>query len=513
MSPDIRRSSKLPKPDSRGRIKAYVGQKFLGKKVPFYVGDKHTSQVESQRRLDTIRELYRQQCEMKEGRPHWRECFRKVAVQIGRGEEITEKSFAGNDEQRAQLVECLKSWGIPVKILDAEKHAQGLNLSNEQLIKTVSEIVKDQIKEQSKRWGPYLENSKGLPEDPRAYLDNSKLHKAIKSYQAHLRQTGKKDEDGNLSGFVRKCIDRLTYLKEAHDDIKLNEMTLPKIESMAAYWRNRPKTNKGTRCSKYHAKDQLKELWRFLRWLDSSPDYRWESPKGLDAINRSPIDLPQDASKEVFQTTAKKTYTPEQLGLILRHTDDQGKAIIATCVNCAFGASEIGQWPVEKFVINKPHPHAEKIGIETTEADSWIVGGRPKTGVYAEHLLWPAVAAAVEPFLADGREVLPITGKGTKWYRLHSSNPQTKFQRWWNDLIKRTQKKHDIPYLPFGSLRDTFPDVLRQRYSDDVASLSLHHGSLGEDKLLKCYANLPFGRLFQATREMEEFFKPMLIEL
>ncbi|MEX0597540.1 MAG: hypothetical protein WD512_13695 [Candidatus Paceibacterota bacterium] len=54
---------------------------------------------------------------------------------------------------------------------------------------------------------------------------------------------------------------------------------------------------------------------------------------------------------------------------------------------------------------------------------------------------------------------------------------------------------------------------MRQKYSDDIASLALQHGYLGEDKLLKCYANLPFNRLFSATRELAHVFEPMLSKL
>ncbi len=117
---------------------------------------------------------------------------------------------------------------------------------------------------------------------------------------------------------------------------------------------------------------------------------------------------------------------------------------------------------------------------------------------------------AVRPLL-DGRDVLPITRLGTRWYKRRSKNPQRKFTDWWTDLIERVQKNDpDFPYLSFGTLRDLLPDVLRNRFSDDVASLALQHGSLGEDQLLKCYANLPFKRLFEATTELSPDFRPML---
>jgi hypothetical protein len=54
------------------------------------------------------------------------------------------------------------------------------------------------------------------------------------------------------------------------------------------------------------------------------------------------------------------------------------------------------------------------------------------------------------------------------------------------------------------------PNVLRREYWDEVASLALQHGKLSSDDLPDCYANLPFRKLFQATRELRTMFKPFL---
>ena len=144
------------------------------------------------------------------------------------------------------------------------------------------------------------------------------------------------------------------------------------------------------------------------------------------------------------------------------------------------------------------------------DTDSWIVGRRPKTGVYGEHLLWDEVARSIQPFM-DGREVLPITNTGQPWYRPHSTNPQSGFTNWWSRLLDKVKEQHsDFPRLPFGSLRDLLPNILRREYSDEVASLALQHGKLSSDDLLDCYANLPFRKLFEATRELRTMFKPFL---
>ena len=93
----------------------------------------------------------------------------------------------------------------------------------------------------------------------------------------------------------------------------------------------------------------------------------------------------------------------------------------------------------------------------------------------------------------------------------HAKRPQSQIDNRWNRLIgKITKANPDFPKLPFGSLRDVLPDVLRNKYSDDVASLALQHKTYSADKLLKCYANFPFAKLFTATEELRELFKPML---
>ena len=124
--------------------------------------------------------------------------------------------------------------------------------------------------------------------------------------------------------------------------------------------------------------------------------------------------------------------------------------------------------------------------------------------------MWAEVVQAVQPFL-DGREVLPVDSNGKRWYKPHSMNAQSQFRNWWSELLDEVVKKHpDFPRLPFGSLRDFFPNILRQECSDEVASLALQHGKLSNDDLLDCYANLPFRKLFEATRNFEAKFQPFL---
>jgi hypothetical protein len=240
-------------------------------------------------------------------------------------------------------------------------------------------------------------------------------------------------------------------------------------------------------------------------------------PKGTEKISRSPNRYPEDDRNhnQAFRTVTKDTFSIEQLAIIADNVDAYGKAIIGVCVNCAFGASEIGQWPMNLYTFYTAHPHSKEVEFTSTNQDSWITGPRPKTGIYGEHLLWPQVAAAVEPF-RDGRPYLPMSRTNKPWFRANSGNPQTGFQNWWKSVLDRitSQDEHrGFPRLPFGTLRDLLPNLLRPDYGDEVASMCLQHGENKYDDLLDCYANVPFRKLFQATKEIEERFKPFLDKL
>lgn len=514
--PDIRRAATLPKPDGRGRVRPFVGKTIEGRKARFTVGDRNTSTAESERRLEVIRLLYEKQCERHQC-DFWWEGWRRLAVRIGNGETITDASFADDTSPnpprfKAMMVSTLQSWGIPVAVTEPHVVSQGIEVYRAEIAEMVQGLVAQEVAKLKSSHGDVIEVARtSLPHDPMTLMETATFHQVIDARSSHLEATGDRDENGRLKTRVLKCKDRLKYLRQSHSDFPLYHLEKPKLEELVAYWRNRPTTAKGTRCAREHARDMLQELWRLLGWVSDHPNYRWDWPKGSNQIKKTPMKLPQDEITEAFQTTTKQTYTPEQLSFIAAEADELGKAIIGVAVNCAFGASEVGQWPIKRYILFQVHPHADKLNIETTAEDSWIVGNRPKTGIYGEHLLWSQVALAVRAFVGDGRPVLPMTKQDTPWYRTYSTNPQSKFTRWWSALVKRTQKRHpSLPALPFGSLRDTLPDVIRRDYADDVASLALQHGSLSEDSLLKCYANLPFGRLFSATRELENEFEPFL---
>ena len=509
----------LPKPDSQGRWRPVVGRLRDGVPQRFYVGNKRdTTESEAQRRLDYIRDFYDRQC-AEHGIDFWAGWAIPWALRLASGpikvySSDTAKGNAGQAAEEVSVVQRLQSWGVPVQIADPELQASGYKFLRTEIESQVNQAVKQALDKLGEAWGTDTIDSVRHAAIPQNLLEaeTRTLHEALDAYRKHLEDTGKRDQDGNLASRVRKCRDRIGYLKEHHEDCPLWKLDLPLLQKMAAYWRNRPLTKRRTRCSWDHAHDMNKELFRFLDWLDNHPGYEWEKPKGTSDITRSPIKLPEDDPQEAFQTARKKTFTPEQLAILASHTDLFGRAIIGVCVNCAFGHRRSASGVRSSIRFTNLIPMRTKLGSRLRMPTPGLSVLDQRPACMGNTSFGLKLGMLVAPFL-DGRTILPITNRGTAWYRTHCSNPQSKFNRWWSDLLERVvkaTKQSDFPRYPFGSLRDLLPDILRREFSDEVASMCLQHGEIGEDDLLKCYANVPFKKLFEATRQLEQKFRPFL---
>ena len=511
------RKTRLGKRDKRGRIRQVKGEMY-GCKMRFQIADNETSDAEANRRLDIIHSLYEKQCK-RSGITEWHTWCFHVAREIGAGRTITDTfllSILNNSQPTVSATASqLRSWGIPVVVEDQHEFEQGLSVNKEQIENMVADLVQQKMSEIKQVRGSVTDVVR-LP-DAMVMTESSTLFDAMDSYIRHLEETGERESlperQGELKAKVYKNIKDVGRLKAQYENMPLWKLDIHQWEKLVTILKNRPiamRTKK--RCSKTWASQQMKLLYRIARWLHTSPKFDWRKPDGYDEIDRKPIDLPEDDDNgSIFQTVTTPTYTPEELGMILQCCKPFEKTMIATCVNCAFGQSEIGQWKTSKIAINKKHPYGKKIDFKSTDSDSWIVGPRPKTKLYGEHLLWEEVAESLKPFL--GRELLWYTSTGKTIYKPYSKKPSSEIDKWWENLIKgRVQKQFDIGWLPFGSLRDILPDILTRDYAEKVASLALQHKSFPEDKLLKCYANLPFKQLFEATVELRVMFEPMLKE-
>jgi hypothetical protein len=520
--PTTYRRTTLPKPDRQGRWRAVVGRTKSGTLARFQVGTKKTtSEGDALKRLQAIQDLYDRQCRETDV-TYWHGWVQGWAFKMSQGVPVVVHATTADPNNQGAayedllLVRRLQAWGAPIIITDPQLQTGAYAFVRQEIDDAVARAVNQAMEQVGARLGDNLveETQQQTHHNPDpANAPTGTLHATLDAFAEHLKKTGKKDGSGNIAQHARKVLEMVKALKKHHANCQLWQMDFNGVEVMVNYWRNRPGTKRGTRCSIDYARILIQTIYRYLRWLDCQPKFRWTMPKGVDNLDRRPHALPEDDAKHstAFHSKTTEIYTPEQLATLVEHTDAFGKAMIGVCVNCAFGAAEVGQWRMSDYHLNAKHPHAAALGIISTDTDSWVVGKRPKTAIYGEHLLWEDVANAVRPFL-DGRDVLPITvSTGKAWFQSDRGNGQTYFRRWWLELLDEVVAENPtFPCLPFGSLRDLLPDILRREYSDEVASLALQHGKTSNDDLLKCYTNLPFTKLFTATRELRTMFKPFL---
>ncbi len=385
---------------------------------------------------------------------------------------------------------------------DHAKYAESVKL-NERLMTSRLRELEAELRELGA-----LVGQSGVPDR----LVTGTLHEALDAYAESVRRDGAKLPSGELKPYQRLRIVKVERLKREHADVPLHSLGYDQCASMVHFWRNRPVTMRGTRSSRDNSRHHIGELFRFFRWLDATSQFRWAMPRGITMVSRR---VEKFESEKKLSAVTKPTYTPEQLAVINRHANPFERLALYVGLNCAMGAAELGRLVVSDCLLHRAHPHAARLGFESTGDDSFLRYFRPKTEVFGEWLLWPEttemVRWGVERAGRMGVDLLFTWDTGEPIYDEALKNPQAGFANIWTRLLERVRKSHPaFPELPFGTLRDTLPDLLRRDYSDDLASLCLAHGTPSKaDSLLECYSNKPFGRFHQALRQVREHFAPM----
>ncbi|WP_339735029.1 hypothetical protein [uncultured Gimesia sp.] len=335
------------------------------------------------------------------------------------------------------------------------------------------------------------------------------FYEAIDAYIADINKNGEKLSDGMLKPSQRKRVQYSEKLKE-HSDCSLSQLNYDKCNEFFSYWRNRPLGKRGTQLTKSSAKHQIDELTRLFKWLDSSSQFAWELPRNFENLSKKIVTTEEDHSTASLIT--KNSYSPEQLAKLYKAGDSFEQLLLLVGLNCAFGAAEFGRLTFDEVLFNYDHEYKALLKFETTKADSFLRALRPKTGVFGEWYLWKETVTAlhygIERAKKAGSPYIACRENGKRLYNESVANPQQATASIWNDLVAKVQKNDTgFPHLPYGSLRDTIPDLLRQEGKSELANLSLAHGKpFKADTLLDCYGNKPYGRLHDALREYRNYF-------
>ena len=339
---------------------------------------------------------------------------------------------------------------------------------------------------------------------------SQRLHPAIDDYCEHVRQ--RKD----TSGWIRVKVGQAERLK-VHEDIPLSEMTLTKMDGMLTYWANRPPVkDRDKPISALTARNQMKELRDFWRWLNRADNYSWHRPDGWDELKPRIVRFPSDGRART--AVHVDTFTLAELVTLYRHATPLVRTFILLGLNCGFSIAEISTLSVDELHLHRCHPNANLLGITSTDTDSWIMRIRHKSGVYGEWRLWSHTARMMQWALNRRREIgtkgntLLPTDNGTAFNApTRTGNKSSRIPNLWNNLYRTAHKETpDLHKLPFKFLRKTAANMIRQQSDGEVSGVFLCHGKpVKEDGLSDAYSNRPFARLFTAIARVGELLQPL----
>jgi hypothetical protein len=303
----------------------------------------------------------------------------------------------------------------------------------------------------------------------------------------------------------------LTYvglLKEHHDDASLDNFGLPELEGMLTYWRHRPKGKRDRPIAVDTARDMIKRIRHFVKWLHRSPQFRWRRPDDWeDAPVR--VSLTHEEKSRKLSPTQVETYTLDELCTLYEYATPWERTLMLLALNCGFGRGEIESLTTDEVHLRTPHSHYDRSG-------SWIKRLRFKSTVYAEWSLWNETVEAVEWLLArrgdtDQRALL-LTETGRPLSEpTAGNNRNNKIPNAWGKLLGRIRKDHgEFRKLSFNKLRKTAGNLVRQFADGETAFVFLSHGTpCKADDLLDLYTNKNFNKVFLALDAVRLHLAPM----
>ena len=511
------------KPDSKGRYRPYLGfrldDKGNRKEHRFNLG---TDKREAERRIERLYDLH-DESEAVAGEAIWTPFAFYAAKLIEKGTFTIPYPFHEHlmreDDPTAEYAQMLhvEQQNHPsLHIVPAEPdlYVHGVKYNGVNVGEELKEL------EQAARSLGIITPRQVMPDQ----LVTGTLHEALDVFgQEVVRKNNvRAGSNGELTQYGRLRMERIARFKERHPDIPLSALHLDACTDLVRYWANRPPTKSrrtgkldGAPVARKTAEHHIKELLSFFGWLDATSRVSWIMPRGMSRINRKIAEVDGERTRKL-SALQKDTYTVEELAEMNRHATPLERLLLYVALNCGMGAAELGRLRVHDFLLHHRHEFAERLGFDSTEADSFIRFLRPKTGVFGEWLLWPETVEMVRWGFARseeiGSELLFVSTEGSPWYNDRAKrNPQAKFANVFNALIRRIQKSDStFRRLAFGTLRDTLPNMLRRNHSSEMASICLAHGSTYKsDKLLDCYTDKPFGRFHELMREARSMVEAM----
>ncbi|MBS0205926.1 MAG: hypothetical protein JSS49_23750 [Planctomycetes bacterium] len=531
--------------DDRGRIRLYIGYWIngSGKRVqrPFYFGTNPSEVPSRKARVDELWDWTEKQhaipsesaFQIKEpspvtSKPVWTQEALGYADQLAKGEvQIVIPRTKGINpatphHEGGEWVEDESSYASKLRFL-AKRFPMIYFVPEEpEAASTGGKTIQQGIDRQIERLALVTPN----------ILDATSLSlfKALDAYAQHIPNENTQPTSSGAvltgTGVIRlECVERF---KQHFKNVPLSSLDFDGCQSLIDYWRNRPLTRSKGRpskpMSKSYCRHHIKELKRFFRWLRRKKQFGWKQPEDFDDLKWNVLDL--DTERTNIYTIRQDIHSIDELKLLYEFGSDLDRLLFLLGLNCSFRGAEAGTLEEHHLFIDQPHPNTKyiknvcKFDIQPT--DRFILYARNKSQIYGEYLLWQETLAAVRWGLTRKQHICArlgitvpfvlVTKDGLPFYRRTSGNKNVSqiFSNKWNKLNKRIKKVFpEFRGLSFGQLRTTATDLVRHHSSGEVASVFEMHGSPTKDDLLDLYSNRPFGRVFQALKDVRETLAPV----
>jgi hypothetical protein len=366
--------------------------------------------------------------------------------------------------------------------------------------------------------------SNGQTHLPKSRTPSASLHQALNAYQRHLEKDYFDPELDHVSPWGKTQMRQVKNLKKHHDNVLLARLDADAVNELVGYWRRRPcKIGTKEPMTAKSASNFLGTLIRFFKWLDESSQFDWKKPFAFNDINTRVRRLASDHAKKSLEQV--DTFSLEELRLLMRYGQPFERLLLLLALNCGFGRAEIASLLVGEVYLFQAHSKREQeiLDYKTTPDDSFIKRIRRKSGVYGEHILFPLTVEGVQ-WALEHRQGFPgfgpdarlvVSQKGTALDRpTKSNNANQTIPNHFDRLITRIKEDgNEIRKLSFGKLRKTATDLIKRFSDGEIAGVFDCHGSpVKTDSLSDQYSNRPFGRVFKAIRDVEDYLAPVFEE-
>jgi hypothetical protein len=359
------------------------------------------------------------------------------------------------------------------------------------------------------------------------------FHEALAAYIQFVETTDLEPSDTGprTTAFGVTKMEQAKRVKGRQKNIPLSALDFFGCQSLLDFWRNRPlkKSRKKDATprpmTKKTCENHVAELMRFFRWLHKSSEFNWRKPEDFDELTTKVKEIEEERTSIAHLQV--KVYSIDEMAILNKYATPIERVLLLLGLNCGFRGAEQGTLLLDHIFLDRPHPHAATLHeiekFECQSSDHFVLYSRNKSKVYGEFLLWRQTVDAIRWALTQQHETcsrlgivsrhLLLTKDGDRFFRRTKGNKNSSqiFSSKWISLTARILKDYpDFPKHPFGTLRDTGANLVRQFSTGEIGAVFICHGKpVRKDDLLDLYTNRPFGSLFRALRQIEEVLKPV----